>query len=221
MKKILALLFLTVCLFSRNANAQEIRLNVYTAYAFDDKFDSYYDSYNYYEGTIKGGLQYGGGLEYVINHHTGVELIYLGLNTTAPTIYNESYAGGYKSADFDINLNYVMLGGNRHFGQPEKKIDPFAGLMAGAVFVNIDNPENGGSGSATKFAWGLKLGTDIWLSEKIAIKLLGQMVSATQSMGGSVYFGTGGTGAGVSAYSSFYQFSLGGGLAFKLGSGAK
>ena len=36
-------------------------------------------------------------------------------------------------------------------------------------------------------------------------------------MGGGLYFGTGGAGAGVSTYSSYYQFNLGGGLVFKLG----
>jgi hypothetical protein len=40
-------------------------------------------------------------------------------------------------------------------------------------------------------------------------------MSAVQSAGGGLYFGTGGGGAGVSTYSSMYQFGLGGGLAFQ------
>ncbi len=34
---------------------------------------------------------------------------------------------------------------------------------------------------------------------------------------GGFYFGTGGVGAGVSSYSTMYQFGVGGGLVFKLG----
>ena len=43
------------------------------------------------------------------------------------------------------------------------------------------------------------------------------LLSAVQSVGGGVYFGTGGAGAGVSGYSTFYQWNLGGGLVFNLG----
>jgi len=42
------------------------------------------------------------------------------------------------------------------------------------------------------------------------------LLSAVQSLGGSFYFGTGGSGAGVSAYSTMYQWGLGGGLTLKL-----
>jgi opacity protein-like surface antigen len=221
MKKLLALVLLTICLSAQKSDAQDIRLNLYTAYAFDDRFDSYYDAYNYYEGTINGGFQWGGGLEYMVQPETGVELLYIRQETTAPTTYNESYAGGYKFASFDLAMNYILLGGNRHFFKPGGKLDGFAGLMAGMVIANIDNPTNGNATSATKFAWGLKAGANIWVTDNIAIKLMGQMVSASQAMGGSFYFGTGGTGAGVSSYSTVYQFSLGGGLAFKFGGAAK
>jgi hypothetical protein len=42
------------------------------------------------------------------------------------------------------------------------------------------------------------------------------LLSAVQAVGGGLYFGTGGAGAGVSGFSTFYQFSLGGGLVFKI-----
>jgi len=71
--------------------------------------------------------------------------------------------------------------------------------------------------TASKFAWGFRLGTNIWASEKVGIKLQAQLLSISQGAGGGLYFGTGGVGAGVSSYSSVYQFQLGGGLTFKLG----
>lgn len=96
-------------------------------------------------------------------------------------------------------------------------VEGFGGLMAGMVVASITNPDTNGNTTPTKFAWGIRGGANIWASEKVAIKLQIQLLSAVQSMGGGLYFGTGGVGAGVSSYSSIYQFGLGGGLTFALG----
>ena len=64
--------------------AQNLRLNGYTTYVFDDKVDSYYSSTSYYEGKIKGGFLWGGGLEYMASQTTGIERKYLRLDTKAP-----------------------------------------------------------------------------------------------------------------------------------------
>ena len=220
MKKILTLLVLTICLSGQISIAQDLRLNIYAGYVFDDQFDSYYDVDNYYDGKIEGGLQWGAGLEYMLKPTYGLELSYYRQDTKAPTTYaSDYYLGGIQFADFDIDVNYIMLGGQRHMGKPGSKVDGFAGLMAGCAFANLSDPNSDASGSTTKFAWGLKGGANIWLSEHVAIKLQGQLLSATQSMGGSFYFGTGGSGAGLSSYSSIFQFTIGGGLAFKFGKG--
>ena len=69
----------------------------------------------------------------------------------------------------------------------------------------------------TKFAWGIRGGVNVWATEKVGIKLQAHLLSAVQSMGGGLTIGTGGVGVGATSYSSMYQFTLGGGLAFKLG----
>jgi len=97
------------------------------------------------------------------------------------------------------------------------KAEPYGGFMLGMAIIDTENPENNSSQSATKFAWGLRLGSNIWVSEKVGIKLQAQLLSVPQGAGGSLYFGTGGAGAGVSTYSTVLQFVLGGGLTFKLG----
>jgi hypothetical protein len=66
----------------------------------------------------------------------------------------------------------------------------------------------------SKFAWGLKAGAIVWATPKFGVKLQAQLLSVAQSVGGGVFFGTGGASAGVSTYSSIYQFSLGGGLVY-------
>ena len=214
MKPILSILL--VCFFI-TASSQTTRLNGYAMYVFDDKFDSYYSPGDYYEGKFKGGLQWGVGIEYMPTPMNGIELLYLNQQTTAPTTYAAPGISGIKTTNFDVGLNWAMLAFNRHMMKPGSKVEGFGGGMLGAAFINVDNPDNNSSNSATKFAWGLRLGANIWASEKVAIKLQTQLLSAVQGAGGGLYFGTGGASAGVSTYSSMLQFGLGGGITFALG----
>ncbi len=193
-----------------------LRLNAYTFYAFNDKVDSYYSNTSYFNGTIKGGFQWGGGLEYMMIPQQGIELSYLRLDSNAPMeYYDNSSIVGKKQTDFDVATNYILIGSNRYFGM-NPKVEPYAGLQAGMAILNVENPDNGDSGNSTKFAWGAKLGVNIWASEKVGIKIQTGLNSAVQSAGGGLYFGTGGAGAGVSTYSTFYQFYVGGGLTFNM-----
>jgi hypothetical protein len=194
----------------------EKRINLYCIYTFDDNFNSTYEDHSYYEGKIKGGVQYGAGIEFMVKQSYGVELLWIGQNTTAPTTY--SYTGlDLHAANLDLSLNYAMLGFGRHMQKPGGKVEGYGGLMLGALFISAKDATTGNSNSGTKFAWGARLGANIWASEKLAIKLQGQLLSAVQSVGGGLYFGTGGAGAGVSTYSSMLQFGIGGGIALKLG----
>jgi len=201
----------------KSAFTPGLRLNAYTFYAFDDKVDSYYSSTDYFNGTIKGGFQWGGGLEYMMIPQQGIELSYLRLDTNAPMdYYDNNSISGKKHTDFDVATNYILLGSNRYFGM-NPKVEPYGGIQAGMAIINAANPDNGKSGNSTKFAWGAKLGLNFWASDKVGIKMQTGLVSAVQGAGGGLYFGTGGVGAGVSTYSTFYQFYIGGGLTFNLG----
>ncbi|ULQ54074.1 outer membrane beta-barrel protein [Flavihumibacter fluvii] len=212
MKKILPIvLFFTV--LGSIASAQKVRVNAYTAYVFDDKIDSYYDANSYYEGTIKGGFQWGVGLEYMLDRTKGIELKYLRQDTKAPMTY---YREGVKEKTFDVAVNYILLGGSNYFETSSGKFEPYLGFGLGCAIIDVSNPD-GGSGSSTKFAWDIKGGSNIWLNEKIGIKLQVELLSAVQSAGGGLYFGTGGASAGLSSYSSMLQFGMGGGLVFKMG----
>ena len=118
--------------------------------------------------------------------------------------------------NLDLAINYIMLAPTKHFLSSNEKLEGFAGLMAGMVIADASRRDQHRRDSATKFAWGLRLGGIIWASEKVGIRLQTQLLSATQAMGGGFYFGTGGAGAGVSSYSTIYQFGLGGGIVFKV-----
>lgn len=218
MKKII-LSVLLLAAISSSAFAQGKRINLYGAYAFEDKVYSSWDSYNYFDGKIMGGFQGGAGIEFLPHDEMGIELLWIGQTTTAPAYYASTSYYGYGRENysvFDLSMNYAMIGFNQYARKSGSKLEGYGGLMLGCLFASVSNPDNGNSQSAEKFAWGFRLGGNIWASEKVAIKIQGQMLSAVQSVGGSLYFGTGGAGAGVSTYSSMLQFSLGGGLVFNL-----
>lgn len=208
-------IFYTILLLSLGSTvlAQSVNLNVYTGYVFDDKFDTYYTAGSY-QGKFLGGFQWGGGLEFQPREDMGIELLYIRQDTQAPTT---TYLGsiGDNTYNFDVDINYVLLGGIRYFG-PSPKVQGYGGLMLGGVFAGVRDPDSGRDGNVSKFAWGAKLGANIWGSERVGLKIQAQILSATQMMGGGIYFGTGGAGAGVSSYSTIYQFTLGGGLVFKV-----
>jgi len=190
-----------------------VRLNGYTTYAFaDNHVDSYYSETSYFEGAFEGGFQWGGGLEVLPAPGMGVEFTYLRLDSQAPIEY---FDGNLQFTEFDIAHNYLFLGFNKYVNV-NPRVEPYGGLMLGMAIYDVTNPENLNSGSATKFAWGLKGGLNIWANERVGIKMQAALISAVQAVGGGIYFGTGGAGAGVSGFSTYYQFNLGGGLVFRM-----
>jgi len=196
---------------------QHARLNAYGMYSFQDKFDSYYDSYNYYNGQINAAFQGGLGIEYMAMPHTCVELMWLHQSTNAPTTYQEGVGNGVKTTNFSLNMDYLLIGSDAHVQNASGKVEGYGGLFLGMAFVGAKNPDNANHYTATKFAWGTRLGCNIWATETFGIKLQAQFLSIAQGAGGGLYFGTGGAGVGVSTYSSVYQFQVGGGITFKLG----
>lgn len=212
MKK--GLLFLLVSMISVSSFSQGLRINTYGSYVFKDRVDFYADDNNYYSGILKDGFMYGGGLEFMADDDYGVEISYIRMNSSAKMTY---YDGGKKTANYSLGTNYILLGGNRYFDTKNKMIEPYGGAQAGVVIFNYKNPTTLATGNITKFAWGLKSGVNIWATDNVGIKLQASILSAVQSIGGGLYFGTGGSGAAINANSSVFQFGLGGGITIKLG----
>jgi len=215
MKKLYFLIIFSIFLIPKT-NAQEIRFSVTGGYVFDDSFDSYFDFDEFYEGTIEGGFVWSVGGEYMIWPQYGIELSYTRQDTKAPTYYFVRGDLRESFSDFDLGINYIMLGGNRYFSSAGSPVEGFLGVQGGMVIASIDNPDNGRSDSTTKFAWGVKLGGVYWATDFIGVKVQTRLMSAVQAMGGGFYFGTGGPGAGVSSYSTIYQFGFDGGIVLKI-----
>ncbi|MCF8713994.1 hypothetical protein JM658_04060 [Joostella atrarenae] len=214
MKKFYYLLVLFFGISSMQA--QEFYVNFYGNYAFDDSFDSYYDYRAYYDGKIKGGFQWGAGLEYKPSQYMGFEFTYLRQDTNSPTRYRTYNSIKEEVANFDLDLNYLLIGGNRYFSRPGSQFQGYGGLMAGMAIANLYNPNNGRSSDATKFSWGAKLGGIYWMNDYFGIRMQAQLLSVVQGASGGFYFDVYGPQATVVTYSTFYQFSLGGGVVFSL-----
>jgi hypothetical protein len=221
MKKLLVILILITgtSLFAQSTNGlrgPSIRLTAYTTYAFDDNHieSSYYSTTAYFTGSLNGGFQWGGGLEYLPIPTTGIEFTYYRLDSKAPLEYYGLTGVDYTT--FDVNSNYFFLGGNQYF-KVNPVIEPFAGFQLGMANYYIQKPNTSSGEGAAKFAWGIKAGANIWATPKIGFKLQASLISAVQAIGGSVYFGTGGSGAAISGFSTYFQFNLGGGLVFNFG----
>jgi hypothetical protein len=214
--KIRLLILPILLLCAAAVSAQEIRLNGYASYVFDDRVNSYYDYDDYYDGTVEGGLMWGAGLEVIPTPYTGIEIMYLRMDTEAPMEY---YSNGYRETNFDMAINYIMLNGNRYFPTGSDVVEPYLGGGLGAAIINVENPDNGYSDGRGFFAWGIKGGLNLNFAETVGLKMGAQLMSAVQSVGGGFYFGTGGAGAGVTTYSTFFQFGFTGGLVFKFNKG--
>lgn len=214
MKKLVTLIIAIT--FFGVSQAQDYYVTAYGSYAFDDSFDSYYSGGPFYDGKIEGGLQWGIGAEYKPSPYMGFELTYLRQDTEAPTSYRTFNSGRTQRTDFDLGINYLMVGGNRYFTGPNAPFQGYGGLMAGVMFADIYNPDLDRDDDTTKFSWGAKLGGIYWMNDYVGIKMQAQLLSAVQAAGGGFYFSGYGPQAGLTAYSTIYQFSLGGGLVFSL-----
>lgn len=216
MKRI-TLVFAVIALATVSASAQ-VRLNAYGGYVFNENVDSYYDnSSGAFSGKIRGGFQWGAGIEFNPRQDYGVELVYFRQDTKGdPWKYLSNT--GPKNGTIDLGINYIMLGGLKYL-RNNPKVEPYGGAMLGMAIINsqVENVVGAPKNNLTKFAWGFRGGVNVWATEKVGIKFQAMLMSAVQSMGGGLTIGTGGLGVGATSYSSMYQFTLGGGLTFKLG----
>jgi len=215
MKKVIFISVFAMIAFIASAQSK-VRLNAYGSYVFDDAFDVYNDVNTYYYGKIKGGLQWGAGIEFTPTDYGGVELLYLNKSSDVPSTFKGAAGQPERTENFDLTHNYILLAGNGYKATGSGKVEGFFSLMGGVLISDVKSPSTGKSGSETDFAWGGRLGVNIWASEKFGIKLMSTLLSASKATGGDVFYGYWGP-VYLNTYSTLWQFGLGGGLTFKLG----
>lgn len=193
----------------------EITFLTFESYSFADKVVTD----DGYEGKINDGFQWGGGFEFNIPHRIAIELIYQRLDTDGyldqpvSSISGTNIINSIDRKQGTVSLDYYLLGGTRY--QPfSDRVSGFGTFNAGLGVINTkDNPSDD---NGEKFCWGLRLGLKVKASDVVSLRFHGQLLSAVQALGGGIYFGTGGGGAGLTGYSTFWQFNLGGSLNFLL-----
>lgn len=191
--------------------SQEVRLNLYSGYVFDDAVDSRYDAFNYYAGTVKGAYQWGAGMEVMAARKTGIEASFQRVNTSLPLNF---YKVGAQSTTYNLTMNHLMLGVNRYFRSEGSMAEFFAGAQAGMLLAGWKNPTNYQKGTLEKFAWGLKAGLNIWPMENFGIKIQGQLQSAYRAVGDALYYYSS-SASGITTSASLYQIGIGGGVIFR------
>lgn len=218
---ITSLFFVLLILAAFNSiSAQSSKINLYSAYTFDDEIEAITNNNNYFKGTIKAGYQWGIGYEYTLRPTYGIELAYFRQDTDFDVNYTTN-SDSNASKTFGLGENFIMLAGNKYFPIPNSIVVPYGGLMLGmAIFDNKDPLPNTES-STTNFAWGGRAGMFINFSQNVGLKLHAQLLSAIQSFGGGLYLGTGGVSAGLDTESSMYQFGAGGALVIQFGGKTK
>lgn len=215
MKRIVFVAVLALTTYLATAQSK-VRLNLYSSYVFDDAFDVYSDANTYYNGKVKAGLQWGAGVEFMTTENYSVELMYLNKSGDVPVTFKAGALNPVRNENFDLSLNYILLGGNRLMQSSSGKVEGYGGLMGGVLISDIESPSTGNGDSHTSFAWGGRLGANLWLSKKIGIKLQAQILSASKATGGDLYFSYWGPVV-LESYTTLWQFGLGGGLTFKFG----
>lgn len=204
MKKLI-LVVIAFCL-GYTAKAQSVTLLTFGGYTFKHTVN-----YANAKGVLGDGFQWGGGFEVGLDDSKAIEIIY---QRQDPTVTYTDFFNSSNSRQIGVGVNYIMVGGTNYFPLNDM-ISAFGTVDLGA---GIFDPKEEGPQleTITRFAWGLRGGLRVAASEKVSLRVHAQLMSPVQGFGGGLWFGTGGGGAGVSTYSTIYQFNLGGSVNIKL-----
>jgi len=195
--------FLAVTL-SAAAQTSSVTLLTFAGFTFADRFETYYGY-----GKIQDAFQWGAGLEFGIQPGAAMELIYQRMDADA---YYDSYYD--RRVEGKIGINYILLGATK-YAPINDVVSGFGTFDMGVGFTsNIDQELD--ISNVTKFAIGGRVGLKVAPNDKVSLRIHAQILSPVQWIGGGYYFGTGGSGAGVSTGSTIWQFNLGGSVNYRI-----
>jgi hypothetical protein len=206
MKKIKMLIAIVYISISYTTVAQSIEFRPIAVYTFRERFPI-----STGDVTIQDGGTYGGEVAFVANGKMDVNFTYLIQPTTLDIRRFPSFLGDYGNK---ANISFYQLGVNRNHLLPgNDKVIPYTGIKMGVGYLNLESDKYY---DVTRFTIGLNLGVKIMLSERVGLNMLGMLQTPVSGFGLAVTAGSGGVSTGISTYSYVFQFSLGGGLVFKL-----
>lgn len=185
--------------------AQQHRFEItpFAGYQFLGSTDVYYQN-GYGDIDIKDSEIFGFSINVPTAYGAELELFY---SRQDSRLDFKGGAFGTGETLFDMSVEYFQIGALR--GIQQGNLLPFGVVTLGAANFN---PKETGLSSEWRFAFTFGLGAKAYLSERIGIRLQGTLLMPVQWAGGSVYFGTGGSGVGVSAGTTLIQIDVRGGL---------
>jgi hypothetical protein len=162
-------------------------------------------------GTLKfdDNVSYGLGIDIPMDRYTQAEISW----TMSPSrAYLEAYPGtNVEFTGTDLYIHTFQAG---VVLEPKKqKARPFGLISVGA---SLFSPTDSKYSDQWLFSFALGGGLKVDLSDRIGIRLQARLIVPVQLAGGGVYFGTGGAGVSVGAYSSIAQGDFSGGLYIRL-----
>ncbi len=166
-------------------------------YTFGDKLQ-----FNSTFGQVSSAFNYGGSIQFNINRHFGIEVMYNRMDVTGK-LYN--YGAQPRDAPIyqtNAGINYIMAGPNASFPLNNSPVSLFVGASLGAA---IFSPAPLDFSSNAKFAYGVQAGANIYVTPQFGIRLSGRLLGTAPADG--YYFGE--WGEPGSGGGGFYNYNPG------------
>ncbi len=202
-KKLLFLVVLSIWT-SISVLAQSIELAPFAGYTFRSTVNITNG-----QARVNDGFTYGGALTYTAGLYNAIELSYYRYQTNATA---QSSYSGFEFVDTPVAVNYMLIGGQRIVPANEK-VSGFTGFNLGAGWLGSRDDS---FSTITKFSVGFVAGLKVMASDKIGLRLQTNLALPITSAGGSFYWGTGGSGVGLTGYVPIWSFGFTGGLVYKI-----
>ncbi|OBX22056.1 MULTISPECIES: outer membrane beta-barrel protein [Bizionia] len=197
--------------FTQRIHAQAFEITPSYGYQFGAKL-------NYGGNYIKfnDSDQYGVTVGFETLNELMVEVSYIHHGSEA--LIKDFFISPFESRLADLSADWILIGGNRYFGNSDK-VKPFFGGNLGMVILSSSNENpllTNRSYSETKFAFSFKGGVNIMFNEIVGLNLQANLMMPVEYGGFYVYGGSGGISTGAGASSTIALFGFSGGLVFRI-----
>lgn len=164
------------------------------------------------EVDIEDTENFGGMIDIPIPYKPGMmaEIFYSRQNTSVAL---NRYPAGVKEELFDMSIEYIHAGAV-YEAYSQGRMKPFGSFSLGATRFapKVDSFQGIALDDEWRFSITLGLGLKTLLSERVGLRFQGRLLMPINFYGTSFWFGTGGSGVGVSGGSAILQGDVLGGL---------
>lgn len=160
------------------------------------------------ELSFDDGMSYGLGFDIPVDRYMQAEISW---SMASSNVSLDEYLG----ENIPISDLYIHTFQAGALVEPNKgkKVSPFGLFSLGATLFT---PTEGNYDDEWRFSIALGGGVKVYLSDKIGLRFQGRLMIPMVFEGTSVYFGTGGGGVAVGAYTAFVEGDFSGGIFFRL-----